>query len=145
MQVFTTSNKQNEEMFKFIFKFEKIPKSKQAKKREECKKRFAMQNKKFKDKIFLIKNIKAKLNYFLAEKYKVAVCLAVFSKGNKQYLPHWVVAYKFFNNKYYFMDSAKGLDGYRMLSDHQLSRAFKENKKMGFPPALVVISSTPHQ
>ncbi|MBU0907799.1 MAG: hypothetical protein KKD18_00855 [Nanoarchaeota archaeon] len=137
IQVFTTSNKQDNKMFKFIFKFEKIPQSKRKQKKKEAKERFESQNKKFKDKVFLIKNVKSKLNSLLKTNKKVAVCLAVNSSVGFQ--PHWVVAYKHQKNKYHFMDSAKGLKGYRILSPHQLSKAFRKSKEMGFPPALVMI------
>ncbi|MFH1803226.1 MAG: hypothetical protein ABH864_07325 [archaeon] len=138
IQVYTTSKRQDSKMFKFIFRFEKIPNAKKASKKEEARRRFTNQNKKYQDKIFLIKNIKSKLNSLLKTHKKVAVCLAVNSSVGFQ--PHWVVAYKRDNkNNYHFIDSAKGLNGYRILSSYHLSKAFKKSKEMGFPPALVVI------
>lgn len=140
LKVFTTSNKQPNEMFKFIFKFEKIPNEKKTQQKNKSREIFEDKNKKYKDKIFLIKNIRSKLDSLLKTHKKVAVCLAVYSKGNKCYLPHWIVAYKRDDkNNYHFMDSSKSLKGYRILSPYQLSRAFKKSKEIGFPPALVVI------
>jgi hypothetical protein len=144
MQVFTTSNKIDKKMFKYTFK-EKISKQKRKLLMNQAIKNFESQNKKFKDKIFLIGNIKSKLNSFLKEKQKAAVCLTVYNKKKKKFIPHWMVAYRLSNNKYYFLDSSKILNGYRILSSYQLSKAFTESKRLGFPPALVIISPTPHR
>jgi hypothetical protein len=139
MQVYTTSKRIDKKMFEFILKFEKTPKQKQPILKNKAIRLFEKQNKLYKDKIQLIDDVTEKLNSLLKEKHKVAVCLTVFNSKKREYIPHWVVAYKRVGNYYHFMDSSKSLEGYRILSKDKLSRWFKKSKEMGFPPALVVI------
>jgi hypothetical protein len=139
IRVFVTKNKVDRKMFDFIFETEKISKVKKKILMNKAIEHFNKQNERYKDKIELIKDIQAKLNSLLKEKYKVATSLAVFSKSNNKFFPHWIVAYKHEKGRYCFMDSAKSLNGYRILTDSELKSAFRKAKSMGFHPALAII------
>lgn len=110
IEVYTTSKSVDNKMFSFIFDTEKTPKNKQSFLKNKAIKLFEKQNEKYKNKIYLTKNITKKLNSLLKEGHKVAVGLTVFSSKQNRFFPHWVVAYKKVGNKYHFMDSAKSLE-----------------------------------
>jgi len=115
-------------------RFEKIPKNKSKVYRRELKTRHDMLNKKFADKITIIKNPMKKLDLLLADGYLVAVLISDYYLHEDKNVPHWIVAYKKRSGKYSFMDSARGII---TLTRKEVLKGFRLNKKNGIYPELV--------
>jgi hypothetical protein len=138
LNTYTQSKKLNEKMFNLMFFYEKIPKRLQTKYKKMANELLNKRNKKYKDKIRPLKNPINKLNELLAKKQKVAFLIADLSLNKSQPVPHWVVAFKKINDKYYFMDNLRP-DGIAVLDKKEISKRLEINKKIGFYPQLVAM------
>jgi len=135
VEVYTTSKKLNDKMLRLMIRYEKIPKNRIKDFKKRAMERHQKLNNEFSNKIRILKKPLQKLIYFLDEGYKVAILTSDYYSHPKNPVPHWIVAFKRMGNKYYFMDSAKGIIS---LTKQQLERGFEINKKDGFNPQLVV-------
>lgn len=139
-QVYTTSTKIPKKAFDLIFYYEKTLPILKKKYRKQALGLSKERNKKYANKIQIIKKSLKKLDTLLAENKKVGVSLAE-NYLNKEIKPvlHWVIAFKKEGENYYFMDSAnKKTKGLTILSKKQLLKSLEVNKQLGFSPALII-------
>lgn len=135
VEAYTSSRQLNSKMFKLMIHFENIPENKRAEYIKKAINNHHKINKRFSQKIKTLRNPLQKIDYFLNKNHKMAVLISDYYLKKKQPVPHWIVAFKKVGNKYYFMDSAKGIIS---LTKQELKKGFTLNKKNGFYPQLVV-------
>jgi len=135
LEFYTASKKIDSKLFKSMFRYENISKKSQSKYKKKIKSLFGKRNKLLGKNVILLKNPIKKLDELLHKNYLVAVGICnAYLKNSKSTSLHWVVAFKKIRNKYYFMDSGKGIT---ISTKKQLKKAFKISKKQGFPAQLV--------
>ncbi|VVB79942.1 Uncharacterised protein [uncultured archaeon] len=134
---FTSSRKLNKKMFELMIDYEKIPRSKQREFKDKANSLLKLRNKRFKNKINILKNPFLKLDELLEKKYLVAFLTSDFYLSRlRKPVPHWIVVYKRKGRFYSCMDSAQ-TDGITILTRAQLEKGIKLNKSQGFMPQLV--------
>lgn len=135
--VFTSSKKINKKMLRLMNFYEKVPKEKQNEFKIKAEKLLSFRNKKFENKIQILKSAIRKLDQLLSQNYKVAFLTSdSYLNEKRKPVPHWIVAYAKKGDYYYFMDSAKS-NGRTILTKKELAKGLKINKSQGFMPQLV--------
>ncbi|MCK4729753.1 MAG: hypothetical protein KAT28_00390 [Candidatus Aenigmarchaeota archaeon] len=145
-KVFTSSRKLTKKGFNLIIAYENkyenkyggISKEKLKKFKEQAIKTHEKIDKRFSNKIKLLREPLQKLDKLLEQGYRVAVLTSSFyfddDFNKKNPAPHWIVAFKKEKNKYWFCDSANGIISF---TKKQLEKGWKINKKDGFSAQLV--------
>lgn len=134
IDIYTASKSLNERMFKLMIHYEKPPKSKIMLYKKLARKMRLDITARFSDRVHVIKNTIEKLDSLLADSYRVAVLVSDYYLKNCFNDPHFIVAYKKKGDRYYFMDSSKGIT---VLSRAQLRKGLKLNRVHGFYPQLI--------
>ena len=137
-QIFTSTKKVSNKMFNLMLQHEKIPFTKQHRYVKLVKDNLARLNNKYNSQIKNLKNPITKINELLSKKYLIAVLTSDFYYHNPHPVPHWIVAFRKKDGKYYFMDSAaKKTEGITTLTSAMLLKGWTINQRQGFGIQLI--------
>ncbi len=135
IEVYTSSKKLNNKIFKYMFFKEEIPKKLQPMYKKEGLKLFKKRNKQLGKKIHFLKDPIKKIDELLSKRYRIAIGTSnAYLKNSKSKSLHWIVAFNKFKSKYYFMDPGKGIT---LSTKRLLKKSFSISKLKGFNPQII--------
>jgi len=134
LKVFTSSRKINNKKLNLMIRYENVPKEKVKEYKKMARQWHEKIDKKFSNRIKLLRKPLQKINELLEQNYRIAVLTSDFYFHKENPVPHWIVVFKKEKNKYWICDSANGIIS---LTKKQLEEGWKINRKQGFSIQLV--------